>query len=144
LYYSIFFAAWSISFLSSWTRRENEYKFLWGTEGHEEHEAPRSEFKGQYVVNEETGRESIVYTSQMRRYLKLALSFFISALCIYITGACALWATSLKYTHNKDIDGSGTGRNRYGVQGAHLNPLGLFLRTSTPFIWSIRNAFLLS
>jgi hypothetical protein len=34
----------------------------------------------------------------------------------------------------------GPGRNRYGVQGAHLNPLGsflnplgLFLRTSIPF-----------
>ena len=27
-----------------------------------------------------------------------------------------------------------TGSNRYGVQGAHLNPLGLFLRTSVPFI----------
>ena len=33
LYYSIFFAMWSISFLSSWKRSENEYKFLWGTEG---------------------------------------------------------------------------------------------------------------
>ena len=34
------------------------------------------------------------------------------------------------------------GRNRYGVQGAHLNPPGLFLRTSTPFIWCILSAFL--
>jgi hypothetical protein len=41
------------------------------------------------------------------------------------------------------------GRNRYGVQGAHLDPrglflnhLGLFLRTSIPFIWRILSAFL--
>jgi hypothetical protein len=34
------------------------------------------------------------------------------------------------------------GRNRYGVQGAHLNPLGLFLRTSVPFIWRMLSAFL--
>ena len=41
------------------------------------------------------------------------------------------------------------GSNRQGVQGAHLNPLGLFLnplglflRTSIPFIWSILSAFL--
>jgi hypothetical protein len=41
------------------------------------------------------------------------------------------------------------GRNRYGVQGARLNPLGLFLnppglflRTSIPFIWRILSAFL--
>ena len=27
------------------------------------------------------------------------------------------------------------GRKGWGVQGAHLNPLGLFLRTSTPCIW---------
>ena len=35
-----------------------------------------------------------------------------------------------------------TGSNRYGVQGAHLNPLGLFLHTSTPFIWCILSDFL--
>jgi hypothetical protein len=41
-----------------------------------------------------------------------------------------------------------TGRNIQGVQGAHLNPLGLFLthlglflRTSTPFIWRVLSAF---
>ena len=41
------------------------------------------------------------------------------------------------------------GRNRQGVQGAHLNPLGLFLtplglflRTSIPFIWRILSVFL--
>jgi hypothetical protein len=37
-----------------------------------------------------------------------------------------------------------SGRNIYGVQGVHLNPLGLFLRTSTPRIRSIMNTFLLS
>jgi hypothetical protein len=37
-----------------------------------------------------------------------------------------------------------SGRKRSGVQGAHLNPLGLFLRTSIPFIlvWRILSAFL--
>ena len=41
-----------------------------------------------------------------------------------------------------------SGRNRQGVQGAHLNPLGLFLnplglflRTSIPFIQRILSAF---
>jgi hypothetical protein len=45
--------------------------------------------------------------------------------------------------------GFSTGRNIYGVQGAHLNPLGLFLtplglflRTSIPLIWRILSAFL--
>ena len=27
------------------------------------------------------------------------------------------------------------GRNRYGVQGVHLNPLSIFLRTYAPCIW---------
>jgi hypothetical protein len=36
----------------------------------------------------------------------------------------------------------GTGRNRYGVQGVHLNPLALFLRTSIPCIWSTLSACL--
>ena len=34
------------------------------------------------------------------------------------------------------------GSNRQGVQGAHLDPLGLFLRTSILFIWRILSAFL--
>ena len=38
--FSIFFAMWSIGFLSAWSVREFEYKFLWGTEGHEDHEKP--------------------------------------------------------------------------------------------------------
>jgi hypothetical protein len=33
------------------------------------------------------------------------------------------------------------GRNRYGaLQGVHLNPLGLFLCTFTPYIWSMLGA----
>jgi hypothetical protein len=42
-----------------------------------------------------------------------------------------------------------SGRNRQGVQGAHLNPLtsflnplGIFLRASIPFVWCILSAFL--
>jgi hypothetical protein len=34
----------------------------------------------------------------------------------------------------------GPGRNRYAVQGVHLTTLGLFLRTSTPRIWSTLSA----
>ena len=34
------------------------------------------------------------------------------------------------------------GSNRSGVQGVYLNPLGLFLRTSIPFIWRILSSFL--
>jgi hypothetical protein len=34
------------------------------------------------------------------------------------------------------------GRKRWGLQGAHLNPLGLFSRASIPFIWRMLSAFL--
>jgi hypothetical protein len=36
----------------------------------------------------------------------------------------------------------GAGRNRYGVQGVHLNLLGLFLCTSILCIWSTLSACL--
>ena len=45
--------------------------------------------------------------------------------------------------------GHGAGSNRSGAQGAHSNPLGLFLeplglflRTSRPFVWRVLSAFL--
>ena len=34
------------------------------------------------------------------------------------------------------------GEKEIGVQGTHLNPLDLFLRTSISFIWRILSAFL--
>ena len=37
--------------------------------------------------------------------------------------------------------GAGLGERDGGVQGAHLNPLGLCLRTSTPCIWRILSTF---
>jgi hypothetical protein len=47
------------------------------------------------------------------------------------------------------VDRYQSGSNRWGVQGAHLNPLdhflnplGLFLRTFILFIWRILSAFL--
>jgi hypothetical protein len=53
------------------------------------------------------------------------------------------------FSSGADLAGAGPGRNRSGVQRAHLNPLGLFLthrglflRTSIPFIWRVLSAFL--
>jgi len=46
----------------------------------------------------------------------------------------------LKTEVKDDMDEFSPGRKRYGVQGAHLNPLGIFLRTSIPFIWRILSA----
>jgi hypothetical protein len=43
------------------------------------------------------------------------------------------------------IDALVRARNRFGAQGSHSNPLGLFsrtfLRASIPFVWRILSAF---
>ena len=49
LAYSIYLALWSVTFLNSWSRRENELKFLWGSEGYETVEKPRPQFKGEHI-----------------------------------------------------------------------------------------------
>jgi hypothetical protein len=94
--YTMFFAAWSISFLSSWTRRQNELKFLWGTEGFEMHEKPRAQFKGAHVVNPETGRDDIVYHKPVKRAITIALSGCISFVLIMCTLFFAVQASLIK------------------------------------------------
>jgi hypothetical protein len=97
--YSVFFAAWSISFLSSWTRKESELKFLWGSEGFEVKERPRPEFVGLHVINPETRRDEVVYTGSFLRAIKITISFCISWVFIGFTIYCAIWASSLKDDH---------------------------------------------
>ena len=94
--YSVFFAAWSIVFLSSWKRRENELKFLWGTEGFEASERPRSEFKGRHVVNPETNRDEIVYARPVKRMLVNVMSSLFSIMFCWVTIVCAVGATLIK------------------------------------------------
>ena len=58
--YTVFLAMWSIGFLSTWQTRENELRFLWGTDVLQDHALePRREFKGMLRVNEETNREEV-------------------------------------------------------------------------------------
>ena len=42
---------WSVRFLSTWDRRETEYRFLWGTENLLESQKPRPQFVGALKVN---------------------------------------------------------------------------------------------
>jgi hypothetical protein len=96
--YSVFFAAWSIVFLSSWKRRENELKFLWGTEGFEARERPRSAFVGAHVVNPETNRDEIVYTQPAKRMIVNVLSLCVSIAFCCGTILLAVGATLIKDT----------------------------------------------
>ena len=45
LMYSVFMSIWSVVFLSVWRRKEAEHSFLWGSEGYEDSEPPRPQFK---------------------------------------------------------------------------------------------------
>lgn len=96
--YTIFFAIWSMSFLSSWKCRENEYKFLWGTEGHEEHEQPRPEFQGKHTVNKITGKATTEFEAPIKRMIIKILSALLSVVCILVTAFCGITATNYKYS----------------------------------------------
>jgi hypothetical protein len=59
---------------------------------------------------------------------------------VYLVGFMGMFASSVVHKCGSLL--CGTGRNRCGAQGVHLNRLGLFLRTSTLCIWSILGACL--
>ena len=94
--YSVFFAMWSVTFLSSWNQKSNELGYLWGSEGFEANERTRPQFKGVHKVNLETGREVMLHDHLVLRYLKLALSFGISFSCISLTIIFAVEATAVQ------------------------------------------------
>ena len=81
----MFFAMWSVTFLSSWSPRENELRFVWGSKDYEFGERTRPEFKGQHLVNQKTGREMMHHEHVVRRAVKLVASFLISFRCIFLT-----------------------------------------------------------
>ena len=95
--YSIYLCIWSAMFLGMWQRRENELKFLWGSE-HFEEEAPiRRQFVGVMTINEVTKKVHIEHKSQMRRAGKLTLAAGLSfvLICMVIVGAFT--ASMLRY-----------------------------------------------
>lgn len=87
--YSIYLCIWTATFLSLWTRRENELKFLWGSEEFEEQEETRRQFAGVMEVNPITKKVKVKHVSTARYAGKLSCSYTMSILliCIVITGA---------------------------------------------------------
>ena len=94
--YTTFFALWSIMFLTTWKRRENELRFLWGSEGYENKEEPLPLFVGEHVVNRETNRDEVVYPRNYKRAMMRTFSTFISFVWIAFTILCAVGATWIK------------------------------------------------
>ena len=96
LMYSVFMSIWSVVFLSVWRRTEAEHAFLWGSEGYEDSEPPRPQFKGKLVVNPETGREDLVINNYPLLLLKKCFSYIVILLCMLVTVGLAFQAMALK------------------------------------------------
>jgi len=95
--YSVFLALWSVAFLSTWRKKENEHRFLWGSEGMVFTQRPRPEYKGVLEINEETNREEMVDQHKWHRPAKYATSWLGIVLLIVVTAFGAYVATTVKY-----------------------------------------------
>jgi hypothetical protein len=97
IYYSIYVGIWSTIFIESWHRRENELRFLWGTEKLSQIEQPRPSFDGELDTNPETGRQLLVVKSQSAQYMKIVASTMASVGFILFTIASAVAAQMVRY-----------------------------------------------
>jgi hypothetical protein len=57
--YSVFLSLWSTMFLGAWERTNNELKFQWGSEGFEDTEKPRPQFRGRFIRSDQVRDVSI-------------------------------------------------------------------------------------
>ena len=102
--YSIYVGLWSISFLEAWHRRENELRFLWGTEHLSTIEQPRPDFVGITKANPETGRSYLAVSDPIRAALKELVSAAVVLLFVGFTIFSALGAQMIGYL---EPDGEG-------------------------------------
>ena len=75
LLYSVFVAVWSVMFLQRWARRENELRFLWGTEAFAEDQEPRHNFKGKIIVTGFPPKETLVESSRLNTFLRKSVRY---------------------------------------------------------------------
>jgi hypothetical protein len=104
--YSVYLCVWSAMFNVRWLRRQNELRFLWGSENSEAQTPVRTEFKGVLVVDEITGAEEMAYYSTCARATQLFLSTLVSLFCVLIVVTSAFTATTVRYIgapHPEDV-----------------------------------------
>jgi hypothetical protein len=119
--YSIYVGLWSISFLEAWHRRENELRFLWGTEHLSTIEQPRAEFVGITKTNPETGRSYVDVAKPIKAALKQVCSAVVVLLFVIFTVFSALGAQLVGYI---EPDGEGLfEEQKYKLTSAALNLL---------------------
>eukprot|EP01051_Picozoa_sp_SAG22_P009631 SAG22_NODE_815_length_7037_cov_6.192130_4_plen_234_part_00 len=97
LAYSVYTGLWSISFIEAWRRRENELRFLWGTEELSRIEQPRPDFKGQLVISGETGSQQLEQISIAAYYTKQFVSIIVCVIFCVFTIVCALAAQMVRH-----------------------------------------------
>jgi len=100
--YSIFLCLWSAQFNSAWTRRENELKFLWGSELVEDEEPVRADFKGVLVIDPVTQDEEIQYYSSAARFTRIILSTCVSVAIVLSVVFMAFTATTVRFNNAPD------------------------------------------
>eukprot|EP01048_Picozoa_sp_COSAG05_P013010 COSAG05_NODE_1345_length_5128_cov_2.221316_3_plen_1405_part_00 len=106
LAYSLFFAAWAVSFLSQWERKEYELRFLWGTENIVESQKPRPQYKGVLRVNFTTSREVLVDKSPAKRFFRQCMSWLVIIMVMVFTAMLALWAELLSKKGDTRVENS--------------------------------------
>ena len=95
--YSIYVGLWSISFLETWKRKQNELMFLWSTADLSDVEEPRTTFIGELVTQQETGRQVLDHVSGTTYGLKQAAGMMASFFIILFTIVSALAAQVVRY-----------------------------------------------
>lgn len=120
IFYSVYVGIWSTIFIESWHRRENELRFLWGTEKLSQIEQPRPSFDGELDTNPETGRQLLVVKSQSVQYLKIIASTLVSVGFILFTIASAVAAQMVRYIDPGDVEGI-IEKKKYELLSAALN-----------------------
>jgi hypothetical protein len=103
LMYSAYMGMWSTLFLSTWKRRENELKFLWGTNALHNADIVREQFKGVIHINLETGRQKYVIANAWAHTGRQLLGFLVVFLMIAITVTSATLAMLLRYMGDTDV-----------------------------------------
>jgi anoctamin-10/anoctamin-7 len=107
-YYSGFMALWATCFLEFWKRKENWYAMRWGTEGFEEEEQARPQFKGDLMPSAITGEMELYFSeSEFARRSMISVSV-ISVLILIVLGVVASLFMLRLIMMKQNIEANGT------------------------------------
>ena len=121
LAYSVYVGIWSVSFLERWRRREDQLRFLWGSENLTLTTQPLPQFQGVLRVNLETGKEDYVYGNKLARVAKIFCSYILIIMMMMITISSALSAMFIKVVHPPPAVGTPWQKYKWSIISAALN-----------------------